>query len=131
MAVKFKDVENIEYNRKIEIIERTVFIKNKFKHLLESKGSYGISYLIQTLYYQYRKFYKDDLTDEEQVLFNVYTVFHDDEVFNNLIKRFNKDYSKIGKLYGITEPYVKIRHYISISIENEKKNIKTLDKKPN
>ena len=125
MAVKFEDIMNLDVNRKREIIKRTKDLKEKHSKKLFAKTK-DLSSVLDKLYYLYTKDYSEFLNETEKLIFNIYTIYSDDDKFNKLIETYDKDFKKIASLYGVKEIYAKLRYLISKNLNKDTKVLKKI-----
>lgn len=127
------NIFSIDYDRRKEIIEKTINIKSRIDYENSHKGSYvdGIHYRLERASYLYSKLFKEYLNNDEKTILYLYLVFPDDKDFVNLLIRYNKDYLKIGELYGVSSSFVRLRHFNLVNMNSIKKTIRTLQIKNN
>ena len=105
-------IETIETGRRKEIIERAKELNIIVNDYIVNFQKANVNASVRTdLGYQfYKKLYKEDLNKEEKTILSLYLLFPEDCEFIKLYKRNNKDFEKIGNLYGVTSGFTALRY---------------------
>lgn len=127
------NISSIEYDRRKEIIGRAKEIKSRFDYRNKHRGTFidSIDYKFEKSYSTYIKMYKDYLNSDEKTILYLYLIFPNDIIFLDLLRKYNKDYEKIGTLYGVSGNFVRLRHFNLANMNSIKKTIHTLQLKNN
>lgn len=124
--------DDVDYERKKEIIERSKIVKDRvdkyisFKH---PKNLFGVDFILNRSTLTYKNIYHEYLSDIEKTILYLYIIFPSDHEFMLNIYKHKNDYNKIGLLYGVPEKFVKLRYLCLIKMEKEKKELKSNIKK--
>lgn len=128
MKISYKSIENIDKERKLELIERAILVAKEAEEILRKRYSryqgvysYDIDAKLSKAYDLYIKHYNESLNEYEKTLFYLYSIFPDDIKFMNLIERYDKDYIKIASFYNINPKAILLRLKFYDNLNNEKK----------
>jgi len=120
------NISSVNYERKVELIERSKQVKIALNDFLLSRkifNQHGITYQLGKAYVIYDNIYKERLTIEEQTILFLYIIFPNDLEFIKLISRHNANLEEIGKLYSIPTNFVKLRCRILKEMQEQKRLI--------
>ena len=89
MARLSTNILSLDYERRLEIIERAKDIKCKLDDYINSKSLYnmhGFNFKLEKSYAIYKKIYNEELTIDEQTILSLYVIFPSDRKFLQLLK---------------------------------------------
>ena len=120
--IKFsKNISNIEYNRRKELIERsTKIIKLIENNRTRSNYSNGLEWKLSKAKSLYWLKYNENLTIEELTLVYLYVTFPNDDDFINLLKKHDNNFIKVANVYGVSASFVKLRYTNLLFMEMNK-----------
>lgn len=109
-----ENITNIEINRIVELIDKTKIIKQQvindcYKHIKKDYPSYGTKGKIEKAFKLYQKTYIENLSSEEKTIIALYTIINDDKKLAEEFIRTKSNFSLIGKIYGVSGNFVKLR----------------------
>jgi len=111
---------DMDLDKKLEIREQAIYINSIVVNFFSAKGScYTYSQKIDKAYAFFKKQYNKDLNDDEKTIFSLYIIFPDDDYFESLIVKYNKDFEKVASFYNINARIVKMRHLLQKNIYKE------------
>ncbi len=128
MKISYKSVENIDKERKLELISRTILVAKEAEEILrkiysryQGVYSYDNDAKLSKAYDLYIKHYNESLNEYEKTLFYLYSIFPDDINFMNLIEGYDRDYIKIASFYNINPKAILLRLKFYDNLNDEKK----------
>lgn len=121
------DFFSVPTERKVAVKEIAIEIERLVKVYYSTKTNYfpSISEKLDKAYALYRRKYEKDLTNEEKSIFFLYILFPNDEYFDELIMRYDKDFKRISMLYAINQIVVKMRYLLENNIKLETEELVT------
>lgn len=119
-------ISNVDRERKLEIQGRAKNIIEIIKKY-NIENWYSIDYKLDRCTRLYRDLFDDNMNEHEKSIFYLYVLFPDDIKFMNLIEQYEKNATKIAKVYNLNKDIVKLRYKLYKSVND----VKTLNLKNN
>lgn len=113
---------NLPLERKEEIRDIAIKVKNTFYNYMDDHplASNKLSCVLSKTYSIYKQKYGDNLSKEEKTVFHLYILLPNDEIFNDYIQKYEKNFEQIGMFFNVPTAIVKLRYYLQKNINSEK-----------
>lgn len=119
-------ISNVDRERKLEIQERAKNVIEIIKRY-NIENWYSIDYKLDRCARLCRDLFDDNMNEHEKSIFYLYVLFPDDIKFMNLIEQYEKNATKIAKVYNLNKDVVRLRYKLYKSVND----VKTLNLKNN
>lgn len=113
---------NLDIKKILELKERAKKLKaslNELKVIITFYKSFmSTTDILNRAISIYRTAYKDFINEEEQTILALYLLIEEDKAFLEKFLQYKGNFNEIGKYFGVTEQFAKLRFLIYRKIKN-------------
>jgi len=122
--------KKLSQERKEEIRDIAISMNNVVSdYYFGSKFALSLHQKLSKAYSFFQKYYKTNLTEEEKSVFYLYVLFPNDNLFMNMIEKYENDYEKLSSIYCVSENIIKLRYHLQKNIMRQREINEIKEKK--